>query len=956
PVTLNGKKLSKNFRFIDFAHPDNNSYHVTVEFEAQGKGNIRPDIVVFVNGIPFSVIENKKSGVKVDEAINQMIRNQKPEKCPKLFVYPQLLVGTNKSEFKYGTTATPHKFYNVWKERDNGSFVPEEELNEQVCKLIAKPIDAEIHRQILADLNGPIAGHKQDLQREVSEQDRLVMLLFEPERLLDLTKNHILYDAGIKKIARYPQYFAIQKMLRRVEKIETVDGHERRGSGLLWHTQGSGKSLSMVMFVKALIEHPHIENPRIIIVTDRIDLDKQIAKTFRDCNLKKGVTPATSGEHLLKLIKDGHLNVITTLVHKFKSAANKRVGFVDESKDIFVLIDEAHRTQSGLANFEMERTIPNACYIGFTGTPLMKKEKESWRKFGGYIDKYTIDDALRDGVILPLIYEGRYVPLTQNKKQIDRSVERITAGLTDEQKRELQQSVDKMSIANNPQRIAEIAFDVERHYIHEFQGSGLKAQLVAPSKYSAVMFQKAFMASGQVNTALIISDESGIVAEDDTHRKEVIEYLQGISAKHSSLKKYEDAVIESFKHNEDGVEIIIVVDKLLTGFDAPRNTVLYLAKDLRDHNLLQAIARVNRLCEDGEMPKTAGYIIDYSENAKNIDTAMKLFGNFEQEDVAGVTIDVRDKVVELEKSYAALHEVFKGLGPKADDEILIQHLNDDAERDEFYEKLRDFVRVFSECLALRDFGREFKQVDQYRRELHKFVELRKSASVRYADEVDLSEYRRRLIDILDVYVNAEEVELLTTPVNITDVEKFEQAIEELGSDRSKAEAIAMQTEKSITENLVRDPEFYRRFSDKIKEILEQMHASKMADVEALKQLKLIKDKVINKKDDGVPVGLRDSEGLGIFYRNIGPELAERGLDEKAVEETVRGLFEVLEAEVIVDWYRNMEVRRVIRGKLDDYLYDVVQTERGVELDEEGRKLLVEQALQLAQNNNELFSV
>ena len=330
-----------------------------------------------------------------------MTRNQGAEYCPKLYTYTQLLVATNGKELQYGTTGTPSKFYAVWKEKE----IAEEDLKKRAVELIGNKIDAELYGQILTDLNGYTKGHKQRTDRLPTEQDKGVISLFEPKRLLDLTKNNILFDAGVKKISRYQQYFAIHKMLGRVEEEETMtDGTIRRKGGLVWHTQGSGKSLTMVMFVKALIEDPKIINPRVIIVTDRRDIDRQIRDTFKNCNLKKDVIQATSGQHLLDLIKDKNLGVITTIIDKFESARKKYANFVDNDTHIFVLIDEAHRSQTGVANFEMNRIIPNACYIGFTGTPLMKDERESWRKFGGYIDKYTIDDALEDKIILPLIY------------------------------------------------------------------------------------------------------------------------------------------------------------------------------------------------------------------------------------------------------------------------------------------------------------------------------------------------------------------------------------------------------------------------------------------------------------------------------------------------------------------------------------------------------------------------
>ncbi len=951
-VNHGGKKVSKNFKFIDFNNPQNNAFHVTAEFKVSGKQNIRPDIVCFVNGIPFAVIENKKSSVSVQEALNQMNRNQGPEYCPKLYTFTQLLVGTNGKELQYGTTGTPSKFYAVWKEKG----IDEDALNNTINALIQKPIDTKVYSKILEDLNGTVKGHKQRTDRIPTKQDKGIYALFRPERLLDLTKNYILFEAGVKKLSRYQQYFAIHKMLNRVREIETTEqGITRRKGGLIWHTQGSGKSLTMVMFVKALIEDSEISNPRVIIVTDRKDLDKQIKDTFVNCNLKKGVIKATSGQHLIDMIKEKELSVITTLVHKFESAAKKNIRFSDSDENIFVLIDEAHRSQNGLANLEMNRIIPNACFIGFTGTPLMKSEKESWRKYGGYIDKYTIDDALGDQIILPLIYEGRYVDLVQNAEQIDRHVQRVIEGLSDKQKKELQRYIGTKVIKDNPQRIVEIAFDIEKHFMENFQNSGLKAQIVAPSKHSAVLFQRCFENRGNLQTAVVISDEHEDGDEANLHKKTVVEYLNDVRKKHSSIDTYEKAVIDSFKFNDDGIELIIVVDKLLTGFDAPRNTVLYLAKDLRDHNLLQAIARVNRLYDNKkEKPKTAGYIVDYSENAKNIDTAMKLFGNFDEDDVKGTLIDVTEKIHELEQSYALVHDLFKELQGSNDDEKYLQYLAEQPIRETFYKTLNSFIKNLSECYVLQDFVHEFNHLDTYKRELKKFAELRKAASLRYADHVDLLEYKQSLVHILDKYVDTKGVELLTKQVNITDRAMFEEAIENLGSDKSKAEAIAAQTQKTITEKFETDPEFYDKFSKRISEILEQMRLGKLADVEALTQMKLITDDVVNKKDESVPSVISAMQGSDVFYRNLRTPFETVNITEEDYISIVLDLFTLIKHESIVDWYKNLDVKRRMRNSIDDYLYDVAKGNRGIEIDNDQMKIIIEKVMMLAENNAEMF--
>jgi len=952
PVMHGGRKTSYNFKFIDFENSQNNVFHVAVEFEASGKSNIRPDIVCFVNGIPFVVIENKKSGVSIQDALMQFNRNWGPEYCPRLFAYAQLLIGASTNDMKYGVTGSPAKFFTAWKEKGT----TEADLEKRVQEYISKKIDLEVYNQMCCDLNGATSKHKQQTSRKTTAQDKSVVALLDPVRLLDLTKHHTIFDGGEKKISRYQQYFAVKKMLDKVEETEQGPAGERRKGGLVWHTQGSGKSLMMVLFVKALIENPRIKNPRVIVVTDRRDLDKQISDTFKACNLKKKVLRMTTSQQLLNKIQEKTLNVVTTLIHKFERARRIKANFVDESKDIFVLVDEAHRTQGGFSHLDMRRIIPNACYIGFTGTPLMKKQKASWVKFGGYIDKYTIDDALTDKIILPLIYEGRYAVVSQNEKQIDKRASWVMGDLNQEQTKQVQQYVTANIIRDNPNIIEEIAHDIEKHYAKEFQGTGLKGQIVAHSKFAAVEFQKYFEKNGKVKTAVIISDENGQVSEEDLRKYEVKKFLDDVNEKYKNLDSYEKNVIDSFKNNEEGIELLIVVDKLLTGFDAPRNTVLYLAKQLRDHNLLQAIARVNRLFENkkGNLQKTTGYVIDYSENARNLNIAMKLFGSFDKEDIEKTLIDTQEKINELQEKYGALHDLFKIIPNKKDSEAYLTHLEDEQQRHLFYDLFNEFTRVFKECLVLRDFVHEFKHIDTYQKELYKFLELKRAAGIRYADRVDLDQYKQALITILDKYVDAERVELLTKQISIADTKAFKNAIDDLGSDKSKAEAIAAQMERTIHESFEADPKFYERFSQKIEDILKKMHEQKLADIEALKQLRLINDDLFDKKDDKLPQKIKSQKGADIFYRNVGPELVKAGVDEGLLVDVVLDIFKIFKSESIVDWHKNAEVKRIIGNKIDDYLYDEVRGKMSVKIDNESIQKLVQDVIRLAEYNYELF--
>lgn len=947
-VFADGRRESRSFRYIDFSDGGrHNQYHVTVEYKVTGKESIRCDVVCFVNGMPLVVIENKKSSVDVDKAIAQLARYQKPDYAPKLFTYAQLLIATNSAEWMYGTTGTPDKFYANWREKD----ISDEDLQHRIAEVIAKPIDTKLYARILKDLNGYTHGSTQLLQRHISPQDIGTYAMLRPERMLDIVKNFVFYDGPAKKIARYQQYFAIHKML---ERVHEHDGSKRRG-GIVWHTQGSGKSLTMVMFIRALIEDPEVENPRVLVVTDRKDLDRQIRDTLRNSGLKKNIIQAQSGQHLLQMIKDKESAVITTLVHKFGTAARSAYSVVDEDPNIFVLVDEAHRSHSRAeksiatsASEEMKKTIPNASFIAFTGTPLLKGEK-SQGTWGSFIDKYTIDDALQDKIVLPLIYEGRYVPLYDDATQIDRRYDRVSENLTNKQKYILQRKVEKKVVAENPDRIREICYDVQRHYTARFQGTGLKAQLVAPSKYAALIMQKFFEREGKIQTALVVSDENGEIPEDNENRQEVADFLKQVRGNHQNLQKYEESVIESFTHSPDGIEMIIVVDKLLTGFDAPRNTVLYLAKQLKDHNLLQAIARVNRLF-DNENPvatKTSGFIIDYSENAANIHTAMQLFGNYEQGDVESALIDVDAKVQELQAKYHELTDIFKDV--PVDSQALLEKLRDDPTRVTFNDKMNEFLSVFAECLSLESFADKFDEAEitKYKQDAKKLQELKKSAALQYGDHVDLKKYQLELVKILDENIKAGEAEVLTKEIEITDRNKLNEAIEELGSDKSKAEAIAAQTERRISERHKQDEVLYDRFSKRIREIIDAMHDRKMADVEALEQLRLIDDEVEQKKDSDLPQTVQSVMGADIMYRNLKDRFL--GMDEIDFERAVVALTQIIHKSATVDWWRTYESKRQMRSQLDDYLYEDLHIKDYSQIEN-----IIEAAMNLAENNHQLF--
>ena len=954
PEIIDGKKTSPQLRFIDWQEPKNNVYHVVAEFEIEEDQNRRPDIVLFVNGIPFAVIECKKASVPVDEAVYQMIRNQKYAQTPKFFLFPQILIATNINEIKYGTMQTPFEFYSVWKEKDAPA-----DYETKVLGNINKPIDDITVSQVCKDLRRKDYVHY--AKKSLSAQDLGIYALLSPSRLLDLVRNFIIYDNGIKKITRYQQYFAIKKTL---QKIKNFDENGRRRGGLIWHTQGSGKSLTMVMLVKNLIEE--IKNPRVIVVTDRTDLDIQIRDTFAACNIKKGVVQATSCKNLLELIKHNPQDVITTLVHKF----DKPTDFVDDDNNIFVLIDEAHRTQSGDANMMMNKILPRACQIAFTGTPLMKKvpdrlvgkemsKSQSIEKFGGLIDEYTISEAEKDGAVLPLIYQGRFVD-QKIDKIADKFYERLAGRFSESERKDFaKKCISSSVLEETSQRIEMIALDVNDHFVKNFQNTGLKGQLVAPSKYAAVMFKQALDLLGEIRAEVIISDTLADEGKDDTlseHKKIVTDYMAKQKHLYGSIESREKQIIRDYKKNPDGCELLIVVDKLLTGFDAPCDTVLYLAKQLKDHNLLQAIARVNRVYDgaDGKQSKTAGLIVDYSKNAKNLKSALELFSHYDPQDIDRALLDTDSQINLLNSIYDRLHATFKDIKDKQNTNDYVEYLKKNEKvREDFYGDVNKFIKQFSVCYSLYDFHSKMDtdKLLEYKKDLKRFVEIKKTTQLSLAEKVDFSKYKDQIMKLLDKYVTAKDVEVLSKEISLSDMREFNQYIEDDKnglSDKSKADAILAQTKKVIKERYEQDEAFYGKFSELIDKILQELKQAKKEDLAALlAQAKECQKSVTNYEDSDIPEKLRKNKIYHPFYRNIRKFFKS---DEKDYSQIVEDIVQIIKAHKIVDFQNNTSVKREIFFAIEDYLFDEVDEKLSADTIEQ----IVNTAWNLAVQNKDML--
>ena len=528
--SVDGDIKSFSLHYIDWEHPENNVFHVTEEFAVERAGSHqtrRPDIVLFVNGIPFCVIECKSPHIKdpIREAISQQIRNQKDDEIPKLFIYSQLLLSLSKNEAQYATTGTPAKFWSVWREKDID--IAGADNHPPLKDLVSIPLtEAQVDKLFTENewmvREKPVAYGT--FERQVTEQDRVLYALCRPERLLELTYRFILFDAGVKKIARYQQYFCVKKIMDRI-KIRDRDG--RRKGGVVWHTQGSGKSLTMVMLAKSIALSPDIPDYKIILVTDRVALDDQIYRTFHHCG--KEVEQAKTGKQLSEMLKGNKQRIVTTIIDKFDAAVGRHA-MRNDDPNIFVLVDEGHRGQYGPRHAKMRRVLPNACYIGFTGTPVMKKDKNTVEKFGGLIDIYTIDWAVADKAVVSLLYEGRHVDQHVDSLGIDAWFDRITANLSREQATDLKKKFSTTDQLNKAaQKVMAIAWDISEHYRDNWQGTGFKGQLVAQDKATALLYKKYLDEFGMVSSEVLISGPDEREGEEDLYEDWPILQREGLN-------------------------------------------------------------------------------------------------------------------------------------------------------------------------------------------------------------------------------------------------------------------------------------------------------------------------------------------------------------------------------------------------------------------------------------------
>jgi len=960
--SVDGDKKSFTLQYIDWKNIGNNVFHVTEEFSVMrstSKEHYRPDLVLFVNGIPLCIIECKRPDMKepLKQAISQHLRNQQEDGIRNLYVYSQLLLSIAAQEAAFATNGTPEKFWAKWQEKFINAE-DEKKYNTCLLKLKNQKITDFAKEHLFADRFKYVKQYFNALeQAEIlpTVQDHYLYGLCRPDRLLDITFNFILFDNGEKKVSRYQQFFAIKKTMQRIKQIE----HGKRTGGVIWHTQGSGKSLTMVMLAQAIAMEPDIRNPKIVLVTDRTDLDDQITKTFRKCG--RFVDNATTGQRLVELLESKSDAIVTTIINKFMAAV-KKISKPLESHDIFVLVDEGHRTQHGIFNIDMQKTLPNACFIAMTGTPLFKKEKSTAAKFGGIIDAYTVDQAVSDKAVVPLLYEGRLALQDVNASPVDTFFGMISEPLNEYQKADIKKKFARYDHLNSAeQKMRMIAWDISYHYRNNWQGrTPFKGQLVCDKKVNAVKYKEYLDEIGIISSEVLISPIDEREGEDSAYEKSTEkenQFWKKMMDEHGNSKTYEKNIINRFKNQKDP-EIIIVVDKLLTGFDEPKNTVLYLTRNLQGHKLLQAIARVNRIYPDKEF----GYIIDYYGVIENLDDALQLYSSFEdfdEEDLAGTLINISEEIKKLPQKHSDLWDIFKAIANKRDAEAYQVLLKDEAIRVLFYHKLAAFAKGLKLALSSIQFHKDVdeKIIDRYKSDLAMFLKLRSAVVERYSDEIDYKQFEGQIQKLIDTHITTEKIETITELVNIFDKDKFQQEVENTIGKAAKADKIASRTARHITEKMEEDPAFYKKFSQMLKETIAEYEAKRINEAQYLNRVEEIMNNVLTRTDNDIPAQLRDRDVAKAFYGLTIEALSEKIQDFLILKEvSIQAALHIDDlirqtvldnGKPIIDWQFKTNITGKLLIDIGDYLIDEVRDKYNINLSFEEMDKIAEDCIDVA---------
>ena len=913
PVKVEAGKVTETVHLINWQEPDKNDFAIAEEVTLHGDHERRPDLILYVNGIAVGVIELKNSRVSIGDGIRQLISNQRPEFNEWFFSTVQFTFAGNDPEgLRYGTIGTPEKYYLRWKEdeEDDSRFKLDKYLIKMCCK----------------------------------------------ERLIELMHDFVLFDGGRKKLPRVHQYFAIKAAQEHIKQFK---------GGIIWHTQGSGKSIIMVMLAKWILENN--PNARVAIITDRDELDKQIERVFTDAG--EQIKRSSSGSDLMSQLTQTTPRLLCSLVHKFgkrdvddfdayiselESQPSKTVG------DVFVFVDECHRTQSGKLNRAMKAIMPNAVFIGFTGTPLLKKDKKtSLEVFGGYIHTYKFSEGVEDGVILDLVYDARDIDQhLGSEDKIDAWFEAKTRGLNDWQKDELKKHWGTMQkVLSSRSRMERVVSDIIFDFSTKPRLSSERgnAMLVASSIYEACKYYSLFMKTPfRGKCALVTSydphaqditrEDTGANTETDKEfiYNTYVELLKQVEHRLGMAKTeaYEEWAKQLFVKEPANMKLLIVVDKLLTGFDAPPCTYLYIDKSMQDHGLFQAICRTNRL--DGE-DKDFGYIVDYKDLFKNVENAIAVYTSELDHSSGGAAPEIllQDR---LKRGRGRLDDAIEVLAllcesvepPKGELEHLHYFCGNteiptdlkerEPQRAALYKAVASLVRAYANIAdEMETAGYTASDIERIKNQIKHYLNVRDVIRKASGESLDLKAYEADMRHLIDTYIEADEprpispfdnMSLLDIVVKTGIADTITSQLGGLKGDRNAiAETIENNVRSKIIKEHLNDPAFYEKMSKLLDEIIKDRKARAMSYEEYLKRIAELAKNVEAGHSEDTPKTL-DTPGKRALYNNLNQN-EELAIDiDTAVKENRHD-----------DW-RGIKAReQVIKSALFGVLKDESEVER-----------------------------
>ncbi|MAY34878.1 MAG: deoxyribonuclease HsdR [Spongiibacteraceae bacterium] len=907
-----GRK-GQTVKVIDFDNPANNDFLCTNQFKVEGLNqNIIPDILCFVNGIPLAVIECKSPYVAdaIGEGINQLRRYanlrypESDEGAQKLFWYNQLMVSTCRDQAKVGTISSSAQHYGDWK--DAYPFTD--------AYILDNPFSGGGKYEV-REAASPVcyAGEFEETgaagaatATTVTPQQRLIAGIFSHGNFLDLIQNFTIFEAVdgrlIKKVARYQQYRAVNKVIERLKS-----GKDRKEkSGVVWHTQGSGKSLTMVMLAMKMRRDAELKQYKLVFVTDRTQLDSQLSATFGNAQ-SETIYNAKSVADLKDLISKDSSDIVTAMVQKFQDAETEG-DFKDlnPSDKIIVLADEAHRTQFGNLAATINAALPNAPKIGFTGTPLLKTQKMD-QAFGGYIDQYKINEAVEDGATVRIIYEGRQVQTDVVGDSLDALFEEYFKDYSPEEKKEIKKKYGvERAVREAPARIRWVCIDLLKHYREKIQPNGFKGMIVVGSRYAATLFKTTLDDLGAPPSEVVISGK---------HNDEPIYAPYTNSAHHKQVIKNFTKPLGTDKEKEDPTAFLIVKDMLLTGFDAPIAQVMYIDRSLKDHTLMQAIARVNRTYKG----KQAGFVVDYYGLSDHLTEALDMFS---QDDVDGTYHSLKDEIPKLKAAHTNVAKIFSSVkGDDIDDYVLF--LKDEDTRQQFelaYKKFAKQMDVILPDVAAKPFVPDLKFWGKVQFGVRSKYDRKNDLSL-----LDAGEKVRKLVED---HIMSTGVDPKIPPVDLM-AANFKESVEQIKSPESRASEIESAIKHHITVNIDEDPEYYKSLSLRLREIIEQTNGKWDQQLELLQGLT---DEI--KKPPPAPEGVEGDEVA--FYNILMSEVvaASGEVVDTAVHDEIKkttkdlvAMFE--EATQIVDFFAKPDEVKRMKKEIKRAILDCSYGSRGI---------------------------